>query len=754
MSQPEAEQLALDGLAPPRRRVSRKRPHEQCEQLPIAQVVLDVQASHLGQTFDYLVDSKDDKVAQPGVLVRVRFGNQKVNGIIWSRTEMSQAPQTALKYIERVVTPQRLISDTTRRDISAIAQAFGGTRANIVRLALPPRVARIDREQASVSSEYLPVCDPAWQQAHAPQLAALDAQVEAGYGQSSSLQDALVRQGFASFVLDALPGPDAREQAAAWMIVHSLKAERPAVVVLPDTRHMMSLASKLQELGLHPFAPVGNGEAGWTGDFVVLGSSMPPAERYRSYLALASGQVRCVLGLRAAMYAPVEGPALFAIMDDAAYQYADGMMPYANARAVLRLRAKLHQGCFVTFGHARSARSQWECTPQALEVASGVTGPALALEPAAGAVSKSLPWVRWLNREELARLVDPAIGARVPHTAVSVIAKALQEGPVLLSIPQDGQTQSLSCASCHRQARCPRCTGPLLAAAPGHAPRCSWCGRAAVGWKCPSCSCERMRAIRVGAAGTAQELQMLFRGVPIMISTPFQPRGVVERIDDRPRLVIATLGAEPKIQPSASKAEPQGASNGAYQAVAILDAWTSLYAQGVDARLDMATAWMRVVALCKPRVAGGQALIVGESDPALVQAVMTWHANLLAADELADRSETGLPPSTALASIWGSRQAVDWTVERIGAGLSGDMGTIALADDEIPSLLGPVPIAPESTLSARPLDGTGDRVRALVRVPLGRRDELASRLQSAVSAYVAARGRGELRFCMDPKDLT
>ena len=40
------------------------------------------------------------------------------------------------------------------------------------------------------------------------------------------------------------------------------------------------------------------------------------------------------------------------------------------------------------------------------------------------------------------RLADSErrIGARVPHTAVRILSKALETGPVLLSIPQDGIT--------------------------------------------------------------------------------------------------------------------------------------------------------------------------------------------------------------------------------------------------------------------------------------------------------------------------
>ena len=100
-----------------------------------------------------------------------------------------------------------------------------------------------------------------------------------------------------------------------------------------------------------------------------------------------------------------------------------------------------------------------------------------------------------------------------------------------------------------------------------------------------------MRVVRVGAAGTAQELSRLFRGVPIVLSTPSQPRGIVPDIGFAPQLVIATPGAEPRVR-------GRNPSECEYRAVAILDAWTSLYAFGIDAGVDTLTSWMRAVSLC------------------------------------------------------------------------------------------------------------------------------------------------------------
>lgn len=137
-----AEQLTLAGLAPRKRRKRAPAEHTPAEQHPIAQVVLDVQALHLGQTFDYFIDEKDSEAAQPGVLVRVRFGSQRVSGVIWARTDTSDTPRSSIRYIERVLSPDVLVPASMREDIGLVAKAYGGTRANILRFAVPPRVPR------------------------------------------------------------------------------------------------------------------------------------------------------------------------------------------------------------------------------------------------------------------------------------------------------------------------------------------------------------------------------------------------------------------------------------------------------------------------------------------------------------------------------------------------------------------------------------------------------------------------------------
>ena len=59
-------------------------------------------------------------------------------------------------------------------------------------------------------------------------------------------------------------------------------------------REVEDLMPMLRNYGLKPFAPAPAG--GWVGDVAVLNAeTMPAADRYRTYLAVALGQVKVVI---------------------------------------------------------------------------------------------------------------------------------------------------------------------------------------------------------------------------------------------------------------------------------------------------------------------------------------------------------------------------------------------------------------------------------------------------------------------------
>ena len=136
----------------------------------------------------------------------------------------------------------------------------------------------------------------------------------------------------------------------------------------------------------------------------------------------------------------------------------------------------------------------------------------------------------------------------------------------------------------------------------------------------------------------------------------------------------------------------------------------------------------------------------------LMQQLLTYKQFQVASAQLREREQTALPPVFAAACVWGRRDAVKVTLERIGALGGGDLSAIETTEGMLPSVLGPVPIPQPRTIDSRELEGTADRVKAVVRVPQSRRGELALRLRSASALHVAAREPGELRFQLDPKE--
>ena len=327
---------------------------------------------------------------------------------------------------------------------------------------------------------------------------------------------------------------------------------------------------------------------------------------------------------------------------------------------------------------------------------------------------------------------------------------------------------------------------------------CDWCGSPAGDWVCSECGDSHVRGMRVGALTTVEELAGLFGNVPITVST--QVQGIVARIDAAPRLVVATPWCEPFVQ------------EGDYAAVALLDAWQSRFKQGIDARIDTLVAWMHAASLTVPDSDGGRVVLLGDAFPGVWESMERWDPRILGREEIVERTQACFPPAITAADVWGNRKAVQAVLRQIGA-LDGDISTIeppaippsidtvsfegefegtlegdpgstgtatqmptgtadaadaadaasAQADaaqalqqfflGPMPSVLGPIPMPPPKTVTERTFEGMDDRVRAVVRVPNSRADELAERLHKAAAKQAAMGYPLELRFQMYPKDL-
>ncbi|MEC3981007.1 primosome assembly protein PriA, partial [Amycolatopsis sp. H20-H5] len=252
---------------------------------PVAKIVVDIPLTHLDRTFDYQVPEKLHETAVPGCRVRVRFAGQLVDGFLLERTETTDY-ERKLAFLERVTSSEPVLTPALAALCRSVADRYGGTLSDVLRLALPPRHAKVEGEPAAEPAPPPPPPDTAaWSK----------------YQLGPAFLEAVAEGKPANAVWQALPGEDWPRRLAE-AAATAAAAGRGAVLVVPDHRDLDRVHSACAEL----IGPDG---------VVALIAGLGPAERYRRWLAVLRGTVRVVVGTRAAMFAPVADPGLFVVWD-------------------------------------------------------------------------------------------------------------------------------------------------------------------------------------------------------------------------------------------------------------------------------------------------------------------------------------------------------------------------------------------------------------------------------------------------------
>ncbi|OKL54297.1 hypothetical protein BSZ39_04850 [Bowdeniella nasicola] len=635
---------------------------------PVAVVRLDLPAPHLDAEYDYALPDNLAATARIGQRITARFGPSDRQGFITALTDGSDHPGD-LKPLRTIVSDLPVLTEEVYRAATQVATHYAGTVSDVLRLAIPPRHARTEKSVTErVSSPARP----------APPRSA-NGELFRAYPDGDHLLQRLASGASPCLVRQVVPGVIDGNQSiiaeAVELAMATLASARRAIIIVPAARDIDSLVAALSQAGIPAIG---------------YGSAQSPPERYRSFLLALLGQVDVVVGTRSAAWAPLPDLGATIVLDEADPLLRERHAPRPQVWRIALARA----GATIFLSYGRSLQTQLLIE----------RGEADSSEPSRDAL-----------RAAGARVLDgdPTSGPlqRLPSIAVAVAREALQRGPVLFLVPRAGYVNVVRCQRCGADARCPSCASPVSLVAADRA-RCIWAGHLTTRLVCRHCEGTHFRSGAFGSERTAEELGRAFPGTLIRLSGA--RTGIIERVDDRPAIVVATPGAEPLA--------PNGYEAAIALDVSVMTSRTELSATA-HALTQLANAW----ALVKPAHDGGRFVLTGRSDEYVTQTLIRADFPRAARDQLAERAELHLPPVACVAELTAAK---------------GNLRDVAMALSDVApgaEVLGPIAVSE-------------DRDRLLIRVPHAG----APALRTEVAALIrrrSVRGESPISATMDPLDL-
>ena len=593
---------------------------------PVAHVLIDHPVPHLARVFDYAVPEKFADTAQPGVRVRVKFAGRLRDGFLLERVEKSEHIGP-LATIQRITSPVVVLTPALLQLCEATSRRYAGTLSDVLRLAIPPRHARA--EKAVLKADKAEKAEKAVSKADTTvptDVADANPVDRLGEWIVDTMGDTRTEFPAADHpraAMTCVPGPT---PGLSWVTAGleaaraTLSAGESVLWLVPDHRELAVAAATLDA-------------AEDITDYTVLSADQSPEHRWKSWLQGLLGHTRLMIGTRAAAFAPMHDLGLIICTDDSNSNYLDQHAPYPHAREVSLLRSAIESTGLLFLSTDRSPEVQ-----RLVEI-----GWLRDFSPTGPDRRGGSPVVFVPDEER-----DPFAWQRIPTQAWQLMRKALRPGPkdtndpgpVLVQVPRAGYYPVFACARCQEVARCPQCSATLTTQSEVGPFACRACGFHSDTFSCGRCQSSQVRSIVRGRGRTVEELRKALPGIEILESGGDD---IPVAIDDHPRLVVATTGAEPY-------------ALGGYASAILLDSlwpgpWMRSSDEGVSRRL-------RAAVLVRSRENGG-VVYLGDSDEMIRSTVTTFDPVTFMSRQLEDRKQLGFPPYRRIVELRGAGADID-----------------------------------------------------------------------------------------------
>ena len=410
--------------------------------------------SQVGGLLTYVTDLP----VKVGQLVRVPFGNREVLGVVWG--VHATAPDTqsthTLRQVMAVLEAVAPLSEHWRQLVQFTAHYYQRSLGEVAMAALPPQLR--DLTPVQLARRFKKSVATA---------EALTTALQSPWPLSSQQTEVLTQmnEALGPFLLHGATGSGKTEvylQAVARCLAEDPSAQ--ALMMVPE----INLTPQLEARVKARF-----GDAG----VVSMHSGMTGPQRLKSWLAAHQGSARIVLGTRMAIFASMPHLKWIVVDEehDASYKQQEGARYSARDLAIYRARL---EGAKVILGSATPSLESWHHSRPAVE-----GGRYLRLPMPARIGAGQLPFVRRVDMNHQPR--KTVLSAPLMAAIQERVAKGEQS---MLLLNRRGYAPVLHCADCGWKSECSHCSAFRVFHKIDRTLRCHHCGfTARVPRACPAC---------------------------------------------------------------------------------------------------------------------------------------------------------------------------------------------------------------------------------------------------------------------------
>ncbi|MFB3897812.1 MAG: primosomal protein N' [bacterium] len=443
------------------------------------------------ELFHYSVPVEMQPLVRIGIRVRVPFGRRKLIGYIVEFPAEPKLPN--LKPIDRLIDAAPVIDNELISLTKWVAEYYSCTWGEVLKLVTPP-ARNPRRKKIPGGQEPLPYSFIA---AHTDLFSRIEVTPREPQSPTKEQQAALdliyrtlQSNQYKTILLYGVTG-SGKTEVYLQSIAECLKQGKGALVLVPEIAITYQIIKRFKDR-------FGN-------KIAVLHSGLTPSERYEQWKSVKRGDVRIVIGVRSAIFAPIYNLGLIIVDEEHETSYKQNNTPRYNARDVAVLRGNLLNATVVLGSATPSIESYYNATRNKYQVT----------ELTKRIDSQLLPKFTVIDiKDEF--ISDPGMKNLCRKLKNGIADRLTKKEQTILFLNQRGYARIVLCRSCGYRVTCQDCSTTVTYHLTDNQLICHYCGRKYPAPNvCPNCGGKLIRYLGVGTEQIEAEVQQLYPGAKI-----------------------------------------------------------------------------------------------------------------------------------------------------------------------------------------------------------------------------------------------